>query len=61
MPAHAWVCAFLPGVQGDMGCAGMLGVPRPQPLNDYRLIFMVKKGLDQYMANNKVRRCCVAG
>jgi len=37
----------------------MVGVPRVQPLNDYRLIFMVKKGLDQYMANNKVRRGCV--
>lgn len=33
----------------------MLGVPRVQPLNDYRLIFMVKKGLDDYMAKNGVR------
>ncbi|PSC75054.1 hypothetical protein C2E20_1724 [Micractinium conductrix] len=44
--------------QGDMGCAGMLGVPRPQPLNDYRLLFMVKKGLDAYLKKNKVYDVC---
>lgn len=44
-----------PPLQGDVGCAGNLGVPKVQPLNDYRLIFFVKKGLDQYMARNKVR------
>lgn len=33
----------------------MVGVPRVQPLNDYRLVFMIKKGLDTYLTNNKVR------
>jgi hypothetical protein len=32
----------------------MVGTPRVQPLNDYRLLFMVKKGLDTYLINNKV-------
>lgn len=44
--------------QGDLGCAGLLGAPRVQPLNDYRLVFMVKKGLDQYLANNNVYAVC---
>ena len=41
--------------RGDLGCLGIVGAPRVQPLNDYRLLFMVKKGLDTYLKNNKVR------
>ena len=48
-------------VQGDIGCSGMVGVPRVQPLNDYRLLFMVKKGLDTYLKNNKVGGLVVLG
>jgi hypothetical protein len=33
----------------------MVGVPRVQPLNDYRLVFMVQKGLTTYLIDNKVR------
>ncbi|KAL4437779.1 hypothetical protein ABPG77_005691 [Micractinium sp. CCAP 211/92] len=44
--------------QGDLGCNSVLGAPRVQPLNDYRLIFMVKKGLDEYMAQYGVYDVC---
>ncbi|PSC74075.1 aluminum-activated malate transporter 10 [Micractinium conductrix] len=44
--------------RGDLGCSGLLGVPRPQPLNDYRLLFMIKMGLDSYMKQNKVYDVC---
>ncbi|KAL4422920.1 hypothetical protein ABPG75_009117 [Micractinium tetrahymenae] len=51
-------CSACESDRGDIGCAGMVGAPRVQPLNDYRLIFMVKKGLDEYMAKNQVYAVC---
>ena len=44
---------------GDVGCARRFGAPRVQPLNDYRLLFMVKKGLDTYLKNNNVSRLSI--
>ena len=43
---------------GDQGCAQLLGAPRVQPLNDYRLLFMVQKGLATYLKANNVYAVC---
>ncbi len=37
--------------KGDLGCRALYGAPRVQPLNDYRLIFFVKKCLDAYIVS----------
>ena len=37
--------------KGDMGCLSLFGAPRVQPLNDYRLLYFVKKCLDAYMVS----------
>ena len=42
----------LPFLQkGDLGCRALYGAPRVQPLNDYRLIYFVKKCLDAYIVS----------
>ena len=41
----------LPAQRGDLGCAAFYGSPRVQPLNDYRLIYFVKKCLDAYIVS----------
>ena len=54
---------------GDLGCRALYGAPRVQPLNDYRLIYFVKKCLDAYIVSclgcwggfcNVCRRGCKA-
>ncbi|PSC68210.1 hypothetical protein C2E20_8205 [Micractinium conductrix] len=47
-----------PSPPGDVGCGTLVGAPKAQPLNDYRLLFTVKKGLDAYMTRNKVYDVC---
>ena len=37
--------------KGDLGCQALYGAPRTQPLNDYRLIYFVKKCLDAYIVS----------
>ena len=72
LPCHVMPChAELPGhssltplpylclqSSGDQGCASMVGVPRVQPLNDYRLLYMVHKGLETYLKANNVYAAC---
>ena len=38
--------------KGDLGCRALYGAPRTQPLNDYRLIYFVKKCLDAYIVSD---------
>lgn len=50
-----------PGLQrGDLGCRALYGAPRVQPLNDYRLIYFVKKCLDSYIVSWACPACAVA-
>ncbi|PRW45573.1 lysosomal Pro-X carboxypeptidase-like [Chlorella sorokiniana] len=42
----------------DLGCRALYGAPRVQPLNDYRLIYFVKKCLDAYIAKYRVMAAC---
>ncbi|KAI7838650.1 hypothetical protein COHA_007576 [Chlorella ohadii] len=45
-------------MKGDLGCRALYGAPRVQPLNDYRLIFFVKKCMDAYIAKHRVMAAC---
>ncbi|PRW45472.1 hypothetical protein C2E21_6076 [Chlorella sorokiniana] len=46
------------GGASDLGCSALYGAPRVQPLNDYRLIYFVKKCLDAYIAKYRVMAAC---